>query len=140
MFQAFVVCTSGVHYISYVMISYSIFMGISAFFTGWIVHHISGLVIYTSAAGLHITLLITLLLWKNFNYVPIFFIMSSIWGICNGAWIVSINGNQILYKFNKNNNKLALTPLLMKLGGSIPYLQMLSNNPYPKPKKSNSLY
>ena len=32
---------------------------------------------------------------------------------------------------NNNNNNNKLTPWLMEPGGSMPYSQVLSNNPYP---------
>lgn len=48
---------------------------------------------------LQIGIIIALLLWKpTTDHIPVFFVISGLWGVCDGVWLVQINGN-ILYIF-----------------------------------------
>lgn len=46
---------------------------------------------------LQIGIIIALLLWKpTKEHTVVFFVISGLWGVCDGVWLVQINGNILL--------------------------------------------
>ncbi|KAJ9595396.1 hypothetical protein L9F63_013420 [Diploptera punctata] len=88
--EAYIACSWGIRYIGYVMIPYSVLTAISALLTGWLVHIKGKNPILICAAGLHMILFSTLFLKITVKYIALSFIVTGLWGICNGVWIVSI--------------------------------------------------
>jgi predicted MFS family arabinose efflux permease len=110
--QAYVACAWGISNIGYVMICYGITNSISAIGTGSLVKLTGRIPVVCCAFLLHLGLLIGLLTWAPTPDDKIlFFVVIGLWGICDGVWLVQINGKQSLYYdpvyfFIRKQNKL----------------------------------
>jgi predicted MFS family arabinose efflux permease len=91
--QAYVACAWGISNIGYVMICYGITNSISAIGTGSLVKLTGRVPIVCCAFLLHLGILIGLLTWAPTPDDKIlFFVITGLWGICDGVWLVQING------------------------------------------------
>nr|CAD7596668.1 unnamed protein product [Timema genevievae] len=89
---SYVSCAWGIRNIGYVMICYGITNSITAISTGSLVKLTGRVPIVTCAAVLHVAIIVTLLCWKpSFQDRVIFFLMSGLWGVADGVWLVQIN-------------------------------------------------
>lgn len=89
---AFVSCAWGISNIGYVMICYGVVNSASAVGAGWLVKLTGRLPVMIGAAVLHAGLLVTLLLWTPHAEDRVFyFIISGLWGACDGVWLVQVN-------------------------------------------------
>jgi len=92
-FQAYVACAWGISKIGYVMICYGITNSISAITTGSIVKLTGRVPVVCCAFLLHLGIIIFLLTWAPTPEENIlFFVVTGLWGICDGVWLVQING------------------------------------------------
>ncbi|XP_077295709.1 UNC93-like protein [Arctopsyche grandis] len=90
--SAFVACAWGTENIGYVMICYGLCNSISAISTGSLVKITGRPPVVCSAMILQLGIIITLLLWKPTpDDIPIYFVISGLWGVCDGVWLVQIN-------------------------------------------------
>jgi hypothetical protein len=91
--KAYVACAWGISKIGYVMICYGITNSISAISMGSIVKLTGRVPVVCGAFLLHLGLLIALLCWAPTPEDKIwFFVVTGLWGICDGVWLVQING------------------------------------------------
>ncbi|XP_069691527.1 UNC93-like protein [Periplaneta americana] len=89
---AYVACAWGISNIGYVMICYGITNSISAIATGSIVKLTGRVPVVCCAFLLHLGILIGLLTWAPTPDDKIlFFVVTGLWGICDGVWLVQIN-------------------------------------------------
>lgn len=89
---AYVACAWGISNIGYVMICYGITNSISAIGTGSIVKLTGRVPVVCCAFLLHLGILIFLLTWAPTPDDKIlFFVVTGLWGICEGVWLVQIN-------------------------------------------------
>jgi predicted MFS family arabinose efflux permease len=92
-FQAYVACAWGISNIGYVMICYGITNSISAISTGSIVKLTGRVPVVCCAFLLNLGVIIFLLTWGPTPEDKIlFFVVTGLWGICDGVWLVQING------------------------------------------------
>jgi predicted MFS family arabinose efflux permease len=92
-FQAYVACAWGISNIGYVMICYGITNSISAISTGSIVKLTGRVPVVCCAFLLHLGIIIFLLTWAPTPDDKIlFFVVTGLWGISDGVWLVQING------------------------------------------------
>ncbi|KAJ9597854.1 hypothetical protein L9F63_011296 [Diploptera punctata] len=90
---AYVACAWGISNIGYVMICYGITNSISAITMGSIVKLTGRVPVVCGAFVLHLGILIALLCWAPTPDDKIlFFVVTGLWGICDGVWLVQING------------------------------------------------
>nr|CAD7406354.1 unnamed protein product [Timema poppensis] len=90
--QSYVSCAWGIRNIGYVMICYGITNSITAISAGSLVKLTGRVPIVTCAAALHVAILVTLLCWTpSFQDRVLFFVMSGLWGVADGVWLVQIN-------------------------------------------------
>ncbi|PSN52296.1 UNC93-like protein [Blattella germanica] len=98
---AYVSCAWGIANIGYVMICYGITNSISAISMGTIVKLTGRVPVVCGAFVLHLGILIGLLLWAPTPEDKIlFFVVTGLWGICDGVWLVQINGYIIAYAYS----------------------------------------
>ncbi|PSN30506.1 hypothetical protein C0J52_23353 [Blattella germanica] len=66
---------------------------ISSISTGWLMNIKGGSPIYFTTSVLQFALLMYLIFWcpASSTDIPIYFVVSGLWGICNGSMLVSIN-------------------------------------------------
>lgn len=89
---AYVACAWGISNIGYVMICYGITNSISAIGTGSVVKLTGRVPVVCCAFLLHLGILIGLLTWAPTPDDKIwFFVVTGLWGICDGVWLVQIN-------------------------------------------------
>jgi len=89
---AYVACAWGISNIGYVMICYGITNSISAISTGTIVKITGRVPVVCCAFLLHLGIIIFLLTWAPTPDEKIlFFVVTGLWGICDGVWLVQIN-------------------------------------------------
>lgn len=89
---AYVACAWGISNIGYVMICYGITNSISAITMGSIVKLTGRVPVVCGAFILHLGILISLLCWAPTpDDKIIFFVVTGLWGICDGVWLVQIN-------------------------------------------------
>ncbi|XP_066997581.2 UNC93-like protein [Anabrus simplex] len=89
---SFVSCAWGISNIGYVMICYGVFNSMSAILTGWLVKMTGRVPVILGASVLHVALFITLLCWKSHSDDRvIYFVISGLWGVCDGVWLPQIN-------------------------------------------------
>ncbi|KDR14271.1 UNC93-like protein [Zootermopsis nevadensis] len=89
---AYVACAWGISNIGYVMICYGITNSISAIGTGSVVKLTGRVPVVCCAFLLHLGIFIGLLTWAPTPDDKImFFVVTGLWGICDGVWLVQIN-------------------------------------------------
>lgn len=89
---AYVACAWGISKIGYVMICYGITNSISAVTIGSIVKLTGRVPAVCCAFLLHLGIIIFLLTWAPTPEDDIlFFVVTGLWGICDGVWLVQIN-------------------------------------------------
>ncbi|OXU19293.1 hypothetical protein TSAR_014982 [Trichomalopsis sarcophagae] len=89
---AFVSCAWGISNIGYVMICFGIVNAIAAPATGSVVKLTGRIPVMIFAFFLHMTILITMLVWRpQLQQGSIFFLISGLWGICDAIWLVQVN-------------------------------------------------
>jgi predicted MFS family arabinose efflux permease len=77
------------------MICYGITNSVSAITTGSVVKLTGRVPVVCCAFLLHLAILIGLLTWAPTPDDKIlFFVVTGLWGICDGVWLVQINGKQ----------------------------------------------
>ncbi|KAJ4432020.1 hypothetical protein ANN_20634 [Periplaneta americana] len=90
--EGYVACSHGIENIGYVMVSYGLLKGIIAFVLGWILNSLGSLLVVLTAFLLHVSLLVTLLVWTpEPKDKVVFFVLSGWWGFCDGIWEISIS-------------------------------------------------
>ncbi|KAK7872329.1 hypothetical protein R5R35_002777 [Gryllus longicercus] len=89
---AFVSCAWGISNIGYVMICYGVVNSVSAVGAGWLVKLTGRMPVVVGATILHAGLLVTLLLWRPHSDDRVtYFVISGLWGACDGVWLVQVN-------------------------------------------------
>ncbi|KAL7300713.1 hypothetical protein TKK_0006693 [Trichogramma kaykai] len=89
---AFVSCAWGISNIGYVMICFGVVNAIAAPATGSAVKLTGRMPVMLFAFFLHMGILIAMLLWQpQTQQGAYFFLVSSLWGICDAIWLVQIN-------------------------------------------------
>ena len=75
------------------MICFGVVNAIAAPVTGSVVKLTGRIPVMIFAFFLHMGIIATLLLWKPHSQQGyVFFLISSLWGVCDAIWLVQVNG------------------------------------------------
>ncbi|KAK2141720.1 hypothetical protein LSH36_1053g01004 [Paralvinella palmiformis] len=90
--RSYVSCSLGMWMVGLVGIPGSIMNAIMSFSGGHIIKFTGRLPVFTFGFLLHLSVLLTLLLWPlDIEKDYVFFILSIVWGMCDGVWQTQIN-------------------------------------------------
>ncbi|XP_074046399.1 protein unc-93 homolog A-like [Macrotis lagotis] len=80
--KSYVTCALGIHYVGFVMICFSAINSLCSLIFGKISKYTGRMVLYALGAGIHITSIIFLLLWRpNPSSQTLFFVIAALWGV-----------------------------------------------------------
>lgn len=91
--QSFLSCGWGISKIGYAMICFGVVNAIGSALAGVLTKLAGQLTVLVFNAVLHISLIIWMIYWEAVagDYVT-YCLMAGIWGLCDGIWLVQING------------------------------------------------
>lgn len=111
LFKAFIVCTTDVVNIGFMMVIYGVVGSVFSFIFGVLVKWIGRQPIFLFGCALSLALLIALLMWTPVaSQLEIFYLVSSLWALTFSVWQTQLNCNNktIIYfikKFINFNHK-----------------------------------
>ncbi|XP_048699968.1 protein unc-93 homolog A isoform X2 [Caretta caretta] len=90
--KSYVTCALGIHFVGYVMISFSATNSLCSLFFGKISQLTGRKALFALAAITNLACIIALLLWKPHpNQLAVFFIFSALWGLADAIWQTQTN-------------------------------------------------
>jgi len=93
MLQSYVSCTVGIQHIGYCMITLGVANAVSSCLIGCAQRHVYREVLVAIGCVLHSGLIVFLLVWiPDRHLLPVFFILSALWGFCDAIWQTQSNG------------------------------------------------
>ena len=93
----------GVHIVGYVFIVYGAASAVAGISVGKIIGTVSITLVSLLNVCLNIGLVAFLLIWEREPNYAVIFVMTILWGICEGSWITMTNSKWL----SINSNKLA---------------------------------
>ncbi|XP_055472094.1 protein unc-93 homolog A [Psammomys obesus] len=101
--RSYVTCALGIHFVGYVMICFSAFTSLCSLLYGKISKYTGRAVLYVLGAATQLSCIIVLLLWSpTTSQLPVFFILSGLWGMADAVWQTQNNALYgVLFEENK---------------------------------------
>ncbi|KAK7806865.1 hypothetical protein U0070_026757 [Myodes glareolus] len=85
--KSYATCALGIHFVGYVMICFSAVTSLCSLLCGKISKYTGRAALYVTGATIHLLCIIILLLWRpNPAQLPVFFILSGLWGMADAVW------------------------------------------------------
>ncbi|XP_075815426.1 protein unc-93 homolog A [Microtus pennsylvanicus] len=85
--KSYATCALGIHFVGYVMICFSAVTSLCSLLYGKISKYTGRAALYVTGATIHLVCIIILLLWRpNPAQMPVFFILSGLWGMADAVW------------------------------------------------------
>ncbi|XP_013207771.1 protein unc-93 homolog A [Microtus ochrogaster] len=85
--KSYATCALGIHFVGYVMICFSAVTSLCSLLYGKISKYTGRAALYVTGATIHLVCIIILLLWHpNPAQLPVFFILSGLWGMADAVW------------------------------------------------------
>ncbi|CAO2628821.1 Protein unc-93 homolog A [Lemmus lemmus] len=85
--KSYATCALGIHFVGYVMICFSAVTSLCSLLYGKISKYTGRAALYVMGATIHLICIIVLLLWRpNPAQLPVFFILSGLWGMADAVW------------------------------------------------------
>ncbi|XP_049991983.1 protein unc-93 homolog A isoform X2 [Alexandromys fortis] len=85
--KSYATCALGIHFVGYVMICFSAVTSLCSLLYGKISKYTGRAALYVTGATIHLVCIIILLLWRpNPAQLPVFFILSGLWGMADAVW------------------------------------------------------
>ncbi|KAH0500667.1 Protein unc-93-like protein A [Microtus ochrogaster] len=85
--KSYATCALGIHFVGYVMICFSAVTCLCSLLYGKISKYTGRAALYVTGATIHLVCIIILLLWHpNPAQLPVFFILSGLWGMADAVW------------------------------------------------------
>jgi len=95
--QSYVSCTVGIQYIGYCMITLGVANAVCSCLIGCAQRHVHREALVAIGCVLHAALIIFLLVWiPDRHLLPVFFVLSALWGFCEAIWQTQSNGLYLL--------------------------------------------
>jgi len=100
--QSYVSCTVGIQYVGYCMITLGVANAVCSCLIGCAQRHVHREALVAIGCVLHAALIIFLLVWIPDRHLPVFFVISALWGFCQAIWQTQSNGLYLLISPNPN--------------------------------------
>lgn len=85
--KSYVTCALGIHFVGYVMICFSAMTALCSLLYGKISKYTGRAALYVLGAAIHFSCIVVFLLWHpNTNQLPVFFVLSGLWGMSEAVW------------------------------------------------------
>ncbi|NP_001136011.1 unc-93 homolog A2 isoform X1 [Mus musculus] len=101
--KSYVTCALGIHFVGYVMICFSAMTALCSLLYGKISKYTGRAALYALGAAIHFSCVVVFLLWHpNTNQLPVFFVLSGLWGMSDAVWQTQNNALfGVLFEENK---------------------------------------
>ncbi|XP_052025761.1 protein unc-93 homolog A isoform X2 [Apodemus sylvaticus] len=101
--KSYVTCALGIHFVGYVMICFSAMTALCSLLYGKISKHTGRAALYMLGAAIHLSCIVVFLLWHpNPAQLPVFFVLSGLWGMADAVWQTQNNALfGVLFEENK---------------------------------------
>ncbi|KFO20788.1 protein unc-93 homolog A isoform X1 [Fukomys damarensis] len=85
--RSYATCALGIHFVGYVMICFSAASSLCSLLYGKISQYTGRAVLYVLGAVIHVSCMVTLLLWQPHPaQMAVFFILPGLWGVSDAVW------------------------------------------------------
>lgn len=102
-FQSYITCTLGIEFVGYNMITLGMTNSIFSVLIGHVARHVAREAIIGVGTILHLGLMVFLLVWiPDLNLMPVFFVISALWGCCDAIWQTQCSCKCRHFYYNKH--------------------------------------
>ncbi|NP_001414406.1 protein unc-93 homolog A isoform X1 [Rattus norvegicus] len=101
--KSYVTCALGIRFVGYVMICFSAMTALCSLLYGKISKYTGRITLYVLGAAIHFSCIVVFLLWHpNPAQLPVFFVLSGLWGMADAVWQTQ---NNVLFGVLFEENK-----------------------------------